>query len=245
MESDSLAKLSGGVNCEEESYTPSEKLDRLADALVEVYLRLPAEDFLGAGDVGLSHFGIVHGKWFLLDRASRSGDAKDFLAELSDRHFARVADVHRLVKIRHHQTENSIDQVGDIAEAAGLRTVAENREWLAGEGLADERRHHTAIIEAHAGAISVEDSDDVGVHPVVAVVGHCDGLREALCLVINATRSDGVHIAPIILGLRVDERVTITLGGGGENECRAFVLREAKRVVRAERADLERRDRNP
>ena len=39
----------------------------------------------------------------------------------------RVADVDRLVGVRLHQPEDAVDQVADVAEAARLRAVAEDR----------------------------------------------------------------------------------------------------------------------
>ena len=149
------------------------------------------------------------------------------------------------MEIRHHEAENSIDEVGDIAETPRLRAITKNRQRLAPQSLSDEGRHHATIVETHAGAVGVKNSDDVGIHPVVAMVGHRDRLGETLRLIVNAARSDGVHIAPVILGLRVNQGITVALGGGSEEERRAFVLRQPKGVVRAERADFQRRDRNP
>src|SRR5262249_43538427 len=48
--------------------------------------------------------------------------------------------------------------------------------------------------------------------------------------------------APVIFLLRMHERVAVAFAGGGDEEGRIFRLREAKGVVRAERADLQRRD---
>ena len=110
--------------------------------------------------------------------------------------------------------------------------------------MADESRHHAAVIEAHARTVGIENTNDMSVHAVVAVVGHGDGLREALGLIVNATRPDGVHIAPVVFGLRMNERIAVALGSRGEDECRAFVLGQTERVVRSERADFESRNRN-
>ena len=82
------------------------------------------------------------------------------------------------------------------------------------------------------------------IHAVVAVVGHGDGLREALGLIVNAARPDGVHIAPVVFGLRMNERIAVALGGGGEDECRAFILGQTERIVRSERADFQGRNRD-
>ena len=78
--------------------------------------------------------------------------------------------------------------------------------------------------KAHAGAVGVEDADDLGVDFVLAVVGHGHGFGEALGLVINAARADGVDVAPVGLRLGMDERVAVALGGGGEEEGGLFGL---------------------
>ena len=77
-----------------------------------------------------------------------------------------------------------------------------------------------------------------------AVVGHRHGLGEALGLVVHAARADRVDVAPVVLALRMDERIAVDLGGGGEQEARLLGLGQAERVVRAEAADLERLDRH-
>ena len=53
----------------------------------------------------------------------------------------------------------------------------------------------------------------------------------------------GLTLPQYSSGLRMDERVAVNFRGGGEQEARAFVLGQAERLVRAERADLERLDR--
>ena len=68
-------------------------------------------------------------------------------------------------------------------------------------------------------------------------------LGETLGLVVNAARPDGVDVAPIALRLRMDQRIAVALRGRGEEEGRLLRLGQAERVVRAVRADLQRRDR--
>jgi len=51
-----------------------------------------------------------------------------------------------------------------------------------------------------------------------------------------------VDVAPVVLGLRMDERVAVDLGRGCEQEPRALALREAQGVVGAQGADLQRLD---
>ena len=95
-------------------------------------------------------------------------------------------------------------------------------------------------LRPHPRAVGVEDPDDAGVHALLAQVGHRQRLGVALGLVVDAARADRVDVAPVGLGLGVDQRVAVDLGGRGEQEARAVLLREAERVVRAVGADLER-----
>ena len=134
-------------------------------------------------------------------------------------------------------------QVGDVAEAARLLAVAEDRDVLVAQRLAHERRHRAAVVQAHARAVGVEDADDLRVDPVVAVVGHRHRFGEALGLVVDAARADRVDVAPVGFLLRVLERIAVDLGGRGDDEPRVLRLGQAERLVRAERADLQRRDR--
>lgn len=180
----------------------------------------------------------------MLDLAICGSDAKDFLGELPYRHLTRVADINRLMEITHHQSVDSIDQIGDITKTAGLRAITENRERLACERLADECRNNAAVVKAHARTVGIENTNDVRVHAMVAVIGHGDGLRKALGFIVNPARPDGVHIAPVILGLRMDKRVAVALGSRGEDEGRAFVLCQTERIVRSERADFQGRNRD-
>jgi hypothetical protein len=75
------------------------------------------------------------------------------------------------------------------------------------------------------------------------VIRHRDRFGEALRLIIDPPRTDRVHVTPIGLGLRMHQRITIHLGGRGEQEPRALRLGQAQRVVRAQRPDLQGLDR--
>src|SRR5581483_11766875 len=74
-------------------------------------------------------------------------------------------------------------------------------------------------------------------------VGHRERLGEALRLVVDAAWPDRVDVAPVVLALGVHERIPVDLRGGREEKARALLLREPERLVGAERAHLERRDR--
>ena len=53
------------------------------------------------------------------------------------------------------QQDEAPDEVVDVAEAPGLRAVAEHRERLVRERLADEARDRTAVVWTHPGAVCV------------------------------------------------------------------------------------------
>ena len=134
-------------------------------------------------------------------------------------------------------------EVVDVAEAARLRAVAEHGERLARERLADERRDRAPVVRPHPRAVRVEDPDDARVDALLAVVRHRQRLGVALRLVVDAARADRVDVAPVGLGLRMHLRVAVDLARRREQEAGALPLREAERVVRSVRADLERLER--
>ena len=78
---------------------------------------------------------------------------------------------------------------------------------------------------------------------MIAVIGHRHRFGEALRLVVDAARAHRVDVAPVGLLLRMLERIAVDLGGRREHERRALGLGQPERLVRAERADLQRRDR--
>ena len=78
---------------------------------------------------------------------------------------------------------------------------------------------------------------------VGAVIGHGHGFGEALGFVVAAAHADRIDVAPVALALRMLLRIAVDFAGAGEEEARILQLRQAQRVVRAERADLERLNR--
>ncbi len=75
------------------------------------------------------------------------------------------------------------------------------------------------------------------------MIRHGHGFGETLGLIVNAARTDRVDVAPVILLLRMHQRIAVTFGGRRQNEGRLLVLGQAERVVRSEGADLESRNR--
>ena len=57
------------------------------------------------------------------------------------------------------ETNDAVDQVGDVAEAAGLRTIAIDGKGLSLEGLDHEVRDDAPVVGLKARAVGVEDAD--------------------------------------------------------------------------------------
>src|SRR4030065_2751483 len=96
------------------------------------------------------------------------------------------------------------------------------RDRLAVEGLLEEPRHGPAVSPAHPWTVRVEEPRDLDRDAVGPVVGHGLGLRVPFGLVVHAAGADGVDVAPVALGLGMDLRVAVDLGGRGEHEAGAL-----------------------
>ena len=211
-----------------------------SEAVLQLDVRLPAEQLLGAGDVGLPHLRIVHGKRLEDDLARGAREPDDRLGELEQRLLVRVAEVDRKMLAGLCEQDDPANQVVHVAEAPRLRAVAEHRDRLPVERLAQKRRDGAAVVRPHPAAVGVEDPHDPGVDALLAVVRHHQRLGVALGLVVHPARADGVDVSPVRLGLRVHLRISVDLARRGEQEARALELREAERVVRPVGAGLER-----
>src|SRR5436190_21027968 len=66
----------------------AEKLDGLHDTFLERNLRLPAEERLGASDVGPAHLGVVGWQWLVVELRGGTGELDDVLAKFADGHLA-------------------------------------------------------------------------------------------------------------------------------------------------------------
>jgi hypothetical protein len=64
-----------------------------------------------------------------------------------------------------------------------------------------------------------------------AVVGHRQRLGEALGFIIDRARAGRVHIAGVVLRLRVDERIAIDFAGGGKQKARVIGACNAQAVM--------------
>ena len=83
-----------------------------------------------------------------------------------------------------HQTDDSIDEIADIAERTCLTSVAVNRQLLTTERLHDKIRNHASVVLEHSLAVGIKDADDARVYSVLAVVIHHQSLGDALAFVV-------------------------------------------------------------
>ena len=109
---------------------------------------------------------------------------------------------------------------------------------LATQGLHNKIGYYTTVADRHAGAVGVENADDLGAHTMQTVVVKEQGLCTALALVVARTQSDGVDVAPIGLGLRMDVGVAIDLAGRGLQNLSLGATRQTQHVVGPEDAGL-------
>ena len=79
---------------------------------------------------------------------------------------------------------------------------------------------------------------------MVVVVSHGDGLLKTLGLVVAAAGTDGVHVAVILLHLRVNFGVAVHFRSTGNQHAGPFHAGQSQQVVGAQRAHLQGLNRN-
>jgi hypothetical protein len=104
--------------------------------------------------------------------------------------------------------------------------------------LDDEVGDDAPVIGVHARPIGVEDAGDPDLEAMLAEIVEEQGLGAALAFVVAGARPDRVDIAAIALGLRMQGRVAIDLGGRGLKDPGLEALGEAQHVDRADDAGL-------
>src|SRR5262245_27631125 len=80
---------------------------------------------------------------------------------------------------------------------------------LASQRLHNEIGHHTAVARMHAWPIRVEDARDLDAQLVLALVVEEERLRATLAFVVTRASADGIDVAPIILTLRMHQRIAV------------------------------------
>src|SRR3954452_5737282 len=129
---------------------PLIRLQQPPQPLFEGNLRLPAQQLARPRDVGLAHLGVVDRQRLEHDLARGAGRLEHLLCELEEGVFRGIADVHRQMLTALREQHESTDQIVDVTETARLRTVAEHRQRLVRERLADERRNSATVVRTHA-----------------------------------------------------------------------------------------------
>jgi hypothetical protein len=220
-------------------------LKRASQALTQFDFRLPLQQVAGERDVGLALLRVIDGQRLVDQLRGRACELFDDLRQFEQGELVRVAYVHRVVVAGLGQRDDPADQIVHVGERARLAAVAEDRDRATAQCLAQERRNRPPVMRAHTTAVGVEDPHDRRVDTLLAVIGHRQGLRIALGLVVDAAGADRVDVTPVVLRLRMHERIAVDLAGRCRQETRPLDLGEAERVVSSIGAHLERVQRQP
>src|ERR1700730_708706 len=216
----------------------SEVGDGLGQPGIERCPRLPVEELAGAGQIGAALFWIILREGLEDDLTRAAAQVADAGRELEHGDLVLRPEVDGLGVIGRQQADDALDEVVDVTEAARLGAVPVHGHRLVLQRLHQEVRHGPPVIDAHPRPKAIKNANDAGVHAVRTVVRHGERLGGTLRLVVERARSDGIDVAPIGLGLRMDLGVAVDLGGGRKEEDCALRTRHAEHVVGAERADL-------
>lgn len=139
-----------------------------------------------------------------------------------------------------HQEDKTVDQVVDVLERPGLRTVTVDGHVLALEGLDDKVRDDATVVRVHPGSEGVEDTSDTDVDAVLVHIPVGKGLGDTLALVVTSSDTGTVDVTPaakhvrdintrtratqafqsnsLVLMLGVNLGVTVNLGSGRDQE---------------------------
>jgi len=209
-----------------------EILHGFLEAVGEVHFGLPAEVVLGKGNVGLPLFGVVGGEALEDEFGGAAHYRDDLFGQLEHGKLGRVSDVDGARKFRGgiHHADEAVDEVVDIAERAGLQTVAVDGDVLAAKGLHDEVAHHAAVVRVHARPIGVEYAHDLDFNLVLPVVVEKEGFGAALAFVIAGSYADGVYVAPVAFDLGMDRGIAVHFTRRGLEDTGAGALGEAEHV---------------
>lgn len=129
-----------------------------------------------------------------------------------------------------HQQDKTVNQVVDVLEGSGLRTVAVDGHVLTLESLDDKVGNNSAVKGVHSGTESVEDTGDTNVDSVLSVVTIGQGLSDTLALIVTGSGTDTVDVTPVVLSLRVLLGVTVDLRGRSDEESGTGSLGETEHV---------------
>ena len=137
---------------------------------------------------GVALHRVILKKRFLNQRQGRVDLGAYQLGQLADGELIRITNVDRSCIHTVHQPDQSLDQIADVTERAGLTAIPVQRQWFAPQGLNNEIAYHPAVIREHARAVGVEDTRHTHLHPIHALVVETEGLGNALALVVTTAR---------------------------------------------------------
>eukprot|EP00964_Phaeocystis_antarctica_P082132 scaffold51468_cov56-Phaeocystis_antarctica.AAC.4 len=159
------ADLGGGQRVERAAELLDLRRDpgvRVAEPLLEGGRRRPAQHLLDEGVVRVAAADAL-GAGDVLDGQRLAAKLEDKLGHLVHRDHLVRADVERLLVVRHHQPQDALHRVVDVAEGARLLAVAPHLELLLrGDRLAAEggRRLLAAALPRAARAVDVVEAAD-------------------------------------------------------------------------------------
>src|SRR5688500_987073 len=150
---------------------------------------------------------------------------------LFDRELARVAEVNRIVQtVSVHELDQAPDEVVDVTERTSLFAFTVERQRFAAQSLYDEVGNDAAIVLQHSWSISVEDACDTDVDLVLAVIVSHQRFGNAFTFVVARTHAYRVDVAPVVLRLRVDQRIAVNFRRRRLKDARAHAFGEAEHV---------------
>ncbi len=153
----------------------------------------------------------------------------------------RVSKIYRSDELRLiHHGHHAGYQVVYVAERSRLGSVSIDGNRLARERLYDEVADHAAVLGVHARAIRIKNTDNANVDSVRAVVVHAERFRNAFALIVAASRSDRVYVAPVGFLLRMFVRVAVYFRRGCLENSGAAPLRKSEHVDHPDRRRFDR-----
>src|SRR3989338_2431055 len=208
-----------GIMSGDRGMVRTEPRNRLAQPFLKRNAGLPAEQRVSFADIGSALSGIIHGEWVEFQTTGGSLQVRQhLLRNLQDGALIRIAEIHGIVEVAVHQPENPLDEIADVTEAARLTAVAIDGQWLVPQCLPDKVGTPPPVTEPHPLAVRVEDANNPGIQPMLAMIGHRERFGESFGFIVHAARPDRVDMAPVMFRLRMDLRIAVDLRGGGEEE---------------------------
>jgi hypothetical protein len=199
----------------------------------------------GQRDVGPPPDRIILRQRLEYDWRRGAGDSQDLVGQVKQSDLGGVAEVDWTGRTGSLQRKYRPHLIVDVAETPRLGSVAVHSERSALECLGQQAGNHPSVTRSQPGPVSVEDPRYPHVEAEGAVIGHGHRLGEALSLVIYAAEPNRVHMAPVILGLRMDLRIPVDLASGCEHEPGPLSLGQLQAVAGAQASRGQRLDGMP